>query len=259
MGHTRLGRLPKTLGWQSVVALIDSSPADVPAVARAVVSASNARLQQLSNDPSLVHCFWLLTRLAAASREDDFAAALQRLELPVPVNGSALGYIAQVNDEVRLDIAGNLESGPFGEIASLALRSVLSETMGHHGRSLFGSSVDDVQHAIRAHSTPGQFGQLARRFFGDYLARTMRFFVEKELSNNVGPGHDLVSIEESQAFAQALDRFTRESARIVEDFAGEWYSKHNWESGGQISRQEVEGFVAVALRKLRSELRQSRP
>lgn len=76
MGHIRLGRLPKTLRWQGVVGLLDTAPDDVPAVARATVEAADACLRGLARDPSLTHCFWLLTRIAAASREADFSAAV---------------------------------------------------------------------------------------------------------------------------------------------------------------------------------------
>ena len=146
------------------------------------------------------------------------------------------------------------ESGPFAELASLALRRALSETIGQHGRSLFGSSLDDVQHALRSHSTPARFGDLSRRFFGDFLARTLRFFIDRELSNHVGAGHALTSIDTSQRFTTELDVYARQSARIMEEFAGSWYSKHNWETHGQISRDEAQKFIAIALRKLRMEL-----
>ena len=131
------------------------------------------------------------------------------LGLPRPANGSALGYIAQISDQVRIDLASHTESGPFGELASLALRRTLSETIGVHGRSLFGSSVDDIQHAFYAHSSPTRFGELARWFFGDYLSRTLRFLIEKELSNHVGAGHALTGIDASSAFATALDLHAR--------------------------------------------------
>jgi hypothetical protein len=257
MGHARIGRLPRTLGWQNVVALIDDSPDDVRSIARGTVSAAEDRLRDLGGDESLIHCFWVLTRLAAASREQDFVSALARLGLPEPINGSALAYISQISERVRGDLASNIESGPYGELASLALRRAFSETVGHHGRSLFGSSLEDVQHAFYSHSSPNRFGELAKWFFGDYLSRTLRFLVEKELSNNVGAGHGLTSIAESGHFAASLDLYTRESARIVEEFAASWYSKHNWESGGTISREEVKRFVAFALRKLRMELRRA--
>lgn len=257
MGHVRLGRLPKTIRWQGVVALMDDSPDDIPAVARGTAAAAELRLRQLSRDPSLIHCFWLLTRVASASRHEDFVTALARLNLPIPINGSALLYISQISDQVRLDLAPHTESGPFGELASLALRRTLSETVGVHGRSLFGSSLEDVQHAFYSHSSPARFGELARRFFGDYLARTLRFFVEKELSNQVGSGHGLTNIDASTEFTRTLDLYARESARIVEDFATGWYSKHNWESGDAITQEEAQGFVAIALRKLRMELARS--
>src|SRR3712207_1532215 len=112
MGHIRLGRLPKTLRWQGVVRLLDQSPDDVPAVARATVRAAEAHLRELSRDPSLVQCFWLLTRIAAAAREEDFAAATAALGLAPPHADSALAFIAQVHEQVRADLTHYPESGP---------------------------------------------------------------------------------------------------------------------------------------------------
>lgn len=255
MGHVRIGRLPKTILWQNVVGLIDDSPDDIPAVASGTVAAAEVRLRQLANDPSLVYCFWLLTRLTSASREDNFAQALERVGLPIPSTDSALAYISEINDQVRADLTPYTLSGPFGEIASLALRRALSETIGLHGRSLFGSSLEDVQRAFRAHSTPTRFGELARSFFGDFIARTLRYFVEREVSNLVGTTHVMRTVNDSRQFTMALDSYARDSARIVEEFAAGWYSKHNWETGGAISQEEAQGFVAVALRKLRTELK----
>lgn len=257
MGHVRLGRLPKTLRWQAVVGLLEQSPDDVAAVARATVVAAEVRLRELSHDPSLGYCFWLLTRLAAASREPDFAVAMAPLGLTPPRTDSALAFIAQVTELARAELQQFPESGPFSELASLAMRRALSETVGQHGQSLFFSNLDDVREAFRSHSTATRFGDLSKRFFGDFLARTLRFFVDKELSNVVGQGHNLTVIGESKEFSAALDLYARQSARIMEQFASGWYGKHNWESRGDISREEAEGFVTVALRKLRMEITRS--
>ncbi len=254
MGHLRLGRLPRTMHWQGVVGLLDDSPDDIPAVARATVTAAEARMRELSRDPSLTYCFWILTRVMVASRESDFRSALQGLSIKPASSDSALAFVTELSEQVRNELTAYPQSGPFGELASLALRRALSETAGVHGRSLFGSSLEDVHHAFRSHSSPDRFGDVARRFFGDFLARTLQFFVDKELSNHVGSGGQLRGIEASREFSAALDVYTRQSARIVEEFASGWYGKHNWESQGAISREEAQGFVAVALRKLRMEL-----
>lgn len=254
MGHLRLGRLPKTYKWRAVIDLLNETPDDPAALAGAVVKAAEARLRELGRDSSLTYCFWLLTRITWAARREDFTAALSELDLPPAGDGSALVFISGVSDRVRSELIHHPESGPFAELASLALRRALSETVGQEGRSLFGSSMEDIQHAFREYSTARRFGILARRFFGDFFSRTLSFYVEKELANNIGEGHGLSSIADSEEFTRALDIYTRQSAFIMEEFASGWYSKQNWESKGHISLEDAQGFVAVALRKLRMEL-----
>lgn len=256
MGHLRLGRLPKTLRWREVVELLDSSPGDAAAIAQATVEAAEGRLRELARDPSLSYCFWLLTRIAWASRSEQFAAELDDLQVGLSPGASVLTFISELTDRVRNELSDSPESGPFSELASLALRRTLTETIGQQGPSLFGSSLDDLQDAFRAYSTRAQFGVLARRFFGDFLARTLRFFVDRELPNHVGVSAGLSGVAEGVEFKEALDLYARQSAGILEEFAAGWYSKHNWESAGRISLDETRGFTAVALRKLRMELLQ---
>jgi hypothetical protein len=254
VGHTIVGRLPKTEKWRIVVGLLDAPELNVSLVAGATVDAAERRLVALRGDPSLAYCFWLLTRLAGAARGADFLEEAARLGVPTRPGDSALAFVARVTDRTRIELDGHPESGPFGELASLALRRALTETVGTEGRSLFGSSLEDLEHAFRRHSTAAQFGELARRFFGDFFARTLRFYVERELSHHVGGGGPLATIADAGAFAEALDRHARQSAVIVEDFAAAWYSKHTWEREGQIPLEDARGFVAHALRKLRAEL-----
>ncbi len=133
--------------------------------------------------------------------------------------------------------------------------AALTETLGTEGRSLFGSSIEDLERAFRRHSSAVQFGEQATRFFADFAARTLRFYVERELANSLTPGGGLATVADTGRFAEALDTHVRQSARIVEDFAAGWYAKHHWESKGALSREEVARFAAHALRKLRAELR----
>jgi hypothetical protein len=257
MGHVRLGRLPKYRRWREVVELLGTTPGDTPAVARATIEAAEGRLRLLANDPSLVHSFWLLTRITWAARSPDFATALS--DFGLDSSPSAIGFIAQLTDVTRSHARHHPESGPFSELASLALRRALSETVGQSSKPLFESSVEDLRDAFRPYANPTRFGALAKRFFGDFLARTLRFFVDRELANNVGGGRPLATIDDSQRFTDALDLYARQSATIMEQFGADWYSKHNWQSRGEISQTEAQGFVARALRKLRTELKQVNP
>lgn len=258
MGHIRLGRLPKSQSWQAMVALLAAPRVDPGVVAAATSRAAGQRLDALADDASLAYCFWLLTRLASAARRPDFGDALGDLGLAVRPSDSVIGFVAQVNDRVRDEVERHPESGPFGELASLSLRRALTETVGTEGRSLFGSSAEDLERAFRRHATPDSFGIVAHRFFGDFLARTLRFYVDKELALHLGAGGGLADIARGESFIEDLDRHARQSARIVERFASDWFSKHDWEAGGAIGRDEAQGFVAVALAKLRGELAEAR-
>jgi len=254
VGHIHLGRLPKSAKWNRVVELLDEAPFEVDNVALATLDAADMRLERLEGDPSLTYCFWLLTRLTWASREPDFLGSATALGIDAADVESSLDFIAELSDRMQLDLARHRASGPFSEIASLALRRTLTETIGLQGASLFGGSILDVQHAFRQHSTDARFGELAQRFFGNFLNRTLRYFLDRELSNNVGAGHAMAGVDDSRAFTEALEVYCHQSARIMETFAADWYSKHAWQSGGEISREEAQGFVAVAVNKLRTEL-----
>lgn len=255
MGHLRLGRLPKNLRWREVVALLESSPGDTAAVARATIVAADRQLRSLSNDPSLAYCFWLLTRVTWAARSNDFIAQLADLGLASGADTPTLAFIARVSDHVRDELAQYPESGPASELASLALRHSLTETVGTQGPTLFGSTVEDLRHAFREYSTQRAFAELSQRFFGDFFARTLRSFLDRELANHLGTRHALTAVDDSSDFLRAIDLHARQSATIIRDFAGGWYSKHNWETRGEISLDEARRFVAVALRKLRSDLK----
>ena len=255
MGHIRLGLLPKTLRWLQVFEILDETPLDVPAVAAAAANAAENRLRELPADPSLGFSFWLLTRIAWASRGDTFLSELERVGLHTQQSTSSLSFISLVADLVRERVPAGETRGHVAELSSLALRRALSETVGQHGGSLFDGSVADLQSAFRAHSTKTQFGDLSRRFFGDFFARLIRGAVDRDVQHHIGKGMSLQSLDEAGDFQRALDIHARQSARILEEFAGTWYSKHNWETRGDISLEEARRFVAVALRKLRMELK----
>ena len=53
----------------------------------------------------------------------------------------------------------------------------------------------------------------------------------------------------------ALETHTREASVIVEQFSSEWFSKHRFEEGGDISRKSSDGFASYALTKMKDELK----
>lgn len=253
MGHVEVALLPTSVRWRAVTALLHAPSLDAPGVAAACCLAAERRLRQLGSDPALVRCFWLLTRLAAAARGDDFFGEAARLGVPARRDDSALQFVARVAERTRVDLGRFPESGPFAEMAAVALRRALAETVGTQGRSLSGGALEDLERAFRRHSTAAQFGDLAGRFFGAFMGQTLRFYVDRELPRAVGGG-GLATPGASADFAAALDLHARQLGAVVERFAAGWYSKRNWETLGAIGEDDARGFVLHALPKLRGAL-----
>jgi hypothetical protein len=254
VGHTIVGEFPKTRPWNRVFDLLQAPHVEPGAIATATVQAAERRLIQLRGDESLTYCFWILSRLAAAARGPDFEADTRRLGIDVQPTDHALLLVAKVNDRVREELGQFPESGPFGDLAANALRASLTETLGAQNLSLFASSVDDLGNAFRRHSTASQFGELATRFFGAFYAQTLRYYVDRALPAALHPEGGLRSLTDIATFQDDLDRHARASAGIVEVYAAQWWVKHKGLQGEPISREEVRGFAAHALTKLRKEL-----
>jgi hypothetical protein len=254
MGHNLLGSLPHSLRWREVVALLEVDTPSLTAVGSAVAKAADTRLRGLNNDERLAYCFWLLTEVASAARSDDFTGELNRQGIDAQPTDTAIALVAKIADHVRFTTRDHAGNGHYVEIAALALRQALTETVLREGPSLFASDANDVQRAFRTYSTTARFSELSRRFFANFMSRTLRGIVDRELAMHVG-GKGIPSNQAASEFLSALDKHAWETAYIVEDFAGKWVSKRNWETQGQISLEDAQRFMAVALQKLRSELK----
>lgn len=251
VGHIRLGQLPKTKQWRTVFDALDAPDVNGASIASATAHAAGERFEALKSDPTLQHTVWLLARLGAAAKSDDFVTQLDALGIDARRAASGIGLVAEVGRVVRS------QAPPTSALAELALKAaqrVLSERVVEQSKSLFGTTIDDVRAASASFGTKEGFAALSKDFFGDFAARTVRFLAEKELSNHVGPRDALRTLEDASAVTRDIERYCRESAEIVRDFAAGWYSKANWQTENEIDRDRAEGFLAYALEKLRSEV-----
>jgi hypothetical protein len=119
--------------------------------------------------------------------------------------------------------------------------------------SLFAPTPADTNLALGRLAVPNRFALLAREFFARLTTRYLDYFLSREIPNHVGPGKRLHSIDDHTAFNAALDQHCREASRIVETFAGGWFSKTHFEGG--ITPEKARNFAYVSFKKIISELR----
>jgi hypothetical protein len=252
MGHSRLGRLPNTLGWQNVVGLI-AIGGDVAQIADATMAAADRGLQLAFDDRGFCHVMWLLSKLALAARQADFSGALYDVGMHCPSEPGMFdivgGFSDAVDDHLR-HVGGRTD---IGEMAQLAAVECLTAQISDRSASLFETSPADVQQAVHSLSTKNGFSSLAHDFFSRFTHRYLMYHLGRELSNHVGSNGRFTNPTEHTEFVAQLGDHCREAALIVRDFSGGWYSKANYEDG--ISQAKARNYTNVALKKLQKELK----
>jgi len=251
MGHTRLGNLPKTQKWQEVIGLLGEGAGSAE-IAAATLVASRGGLARASEDPALIHTFWLLTQIPLSARKDSFLADLRLKGLPVSDQATLMEVVGAFADAVDSHVRRSGGRTDLGEMAQLAGTETLTALVSEKANSLFGTTSADTQRALRGFSTERQFGTLARDFFARLARRYLTYFLSRELSNHVGRDQRFRNVNQHSDFLKALDVHCKQASRIVEDFAGEWFSKTNFKGG--ITPKKASGFIRVAVEKIRDEL-----
>lgn len=265
MGHTRLGAVPKTRKWNELVEQIAglnlagdvaSAAADVYAIAARTLKATQRGLDKASDDPGVRYTFFLLTQVALASRTSDWQSALGEHGIHLSDDSTVFDFTAEVQDAIDRYVSQNPSGATdLSEIAQQSAGEAITSLAGLRTVSLFGGSSADVQNAIRSLSTKKGFGELGQRFFGRFVARFLNFYLSRVTAANLGSPR-LRHLGDVAQFNDALKVHCEQSARIVRDFCGEWYSKTEYQQG--IDLENTSRFLAVALKKLRSELEQQR-
>lgn len=253
MGHVRLGPLPRTRRWVHVVALIRGGAAAAE-VSTAAAHAAENWLSKAANDPTVVEAVWLLLRLPHAARADDFPAALARLGVAVPAPPGLVGLVGAVSAAIDAAAPPGRRTD-LGEMAQAAAAEALTGVVGPRLPALFGADPEDVQREVGRLATVKQFGILARDFFARLGHRVLDYFLSKATPAEVGDGKRFRTTAAHAAFAAALDTHCREAAAVLERYAGEWLSKHHYETGGDIPKSGAAAFTAYAMTKLSGELR----
>lgn len=253
MGHNHLGVLPRTRRWNDVVSLLESNaPADTVISASAV--AAETQFLRAADDPVFVEAVRILLNVPLAARAGSFGQGLRDADIPVGEQPELLDLLDGIT--IRLDDVRMASDRPsdFGELAGRALATTLSRAIGDALPSLFGATPEDVKARARQLSWSRGIAELSRAYFGDLVATTLSYWLDRKLADHVGKGKRFEDATARSAFDVELQRFTAEVSRIIQEFSGGWYGKTLHDTGRFGSREAAE-FGAVALKKIVSELK----
>jgi hypothetical protein len=260
MGHSRLGDPPKSLRWEQVVAaVLDSREAgektpladNVAEVAKLTIEAADTGLTRAAVDEGLRETFYLLTQIVIAARHDDWQTRLASAGIVVPSDGGVLEFTSAVHNAIDDRVLLTGKATDISEMAQQAAGEALASLAGPNAVGLFGGGPDQLKSALRELSTKVGFSRLGQRFFGRFMSRFLNFYLSRITAGQVG-GTKLRGIAGLTEFNESLVLHCDQSARIVREFCGGWYSKSQFEEN--VTPESTERFLGVALKKLKKEM-----
>lgn len=261
MGHTRLGVIPKTQKWSAVVATLFGShdvsmsePAladQLPEISRVLIDATAVNLDSAKNDKGVRYCVYLLTQIALAAKSPDWQKSLDGLGISLGDQATIYDLVYQYQCAVDDYAQKNHCASDLGEMAQKAAGEAFLSAARRSALPLFGEGPEDVRRVLRDVSNKSGFGELGQVFFGRLLARYLNFYLSRLAASHAGSAK-LPNVSSLGQLNDALLSHCHQSARIVRDFCGDWYSSTQFREG--ITPQNTSRFVAVALKKVRTEI-----
>ncbi|MBL1208252.1 hypothetical protein [Geminocystis sp. GBBB08] len=263
MGHVRLGKIPTTKKWQSVVSLVANPSSEsnkseklsdnVHELARETLNAAQKGLERAKQDFGLRYSFYLLTQIVLATRASDWQTSLEKIGIYLSEDATIFDLTTKIQTVIDDVLFEQSCSTDISEIAQQAIGEAFSSLASNQQIPLFGNTRDELISVINQLSTKKGFSQLGQVFFGRFMARFLNFYLSRITAANLNT-EQLTNIGELTKFNEALQRHCEQSAKIVYDFCGQWYSKTEFQEG--INLDNSSNFMAVALKKLQAELKQ---
>jgi len=254
MGHVLLGLLPRSKAWKEVVSLI-AAGADVPQVANATITAAEKAFSYVLDDRGYTEAVWLMTQLAIAAKQTDILGHLSSAGVSLPPDATLPDMTTALMEALDRTADTSRQRSDLGELAGRALVGAVVEALTPKLHSLFPSDPDTMRAALSTLGKPKEFGEFSRGFFARLANESLQYFLSKNLNTNLGEGMRFATMNQKAQFDSALQTHTREASLIVEKFSSDWFSKHRFEEGGDISRKSSDGFAGYALKKMKDELK----
>jgi hypothetical protein len=270
MGHKLYEGMPRTPRFKRVVALLGDSaggggtvgiaPGGIEEIAGATLAASEDGLQRAKTDKGLAYCVYLMAQVTRAAREENFISALadagvgvSRRAPPDTTQYSVYDLVGGFTAAIDRHLRQTRSRNDISELAQLTASESLTALCRPRAETLFGTSEASVQESLRALSTKKGFATLTHDFFARLTRRYLEYHLSRELSNHVGPERRFANAAEHNEFLKQLDRYCRVATEPMREFAGEWYSKHNFQK--DLTLRKTKGFTAHAIDKVRGALR----
>lgn len=257
MGHTWVNNLAHSRQWHEVIGLL-AGGADVSQIADATLRTAEKAFTyaHVNDDEGFHQAAWIMVQMGIAAQKNDPIRHLRDNGINIPENTTLPGIISAISDAMDNHLDQHKDRSDLGEIAQRALIGAVTERMRPKLENrLFGVNSDDVKEVLGEFHKQKEFGRFSRAFFGRLTNECMDYFLSQTLNTQLGENHRFATMNEKAQFDIALTEHCIAASMPVEEYSGDWFSKHMFEESGDISRESVRGFANYGMKKMKDVLK----
>ena len=250
MGHERIGFIPKTKQWQSIVAQLQDYDGDKTAVAKVAADTLDALkglYSSLSYDPSIIASIRFLATLCRFSSSSD-----KLKEINVETNGDVTMY--SLLRGINQYLSTESESMEVGKLAKDSLMNAIITFQQVHETNQISFDGFDEKNVWSDIDSGAAFCEMTRSFVAEFTERNLNYYLERAAASEIQDYSRLISFNHNlKSQAEAITTHSRDISKLVQSFAAGWYNKN---TGNQIPDDEkIAGFLTVTFKKIKEEFR----
>lgn len=254
MGHERIGYLPKSKKWRTIVHEVASFTATGETIAQIANQTTKnviRRYENIASDNGVLAAFKFLILLSQSARKNDPSEFLAKHGILLPQNFNLLG----LSKAIREFINSNSESKEYSAFANHALIETISQWSKQNQiqqKIQFESTINSFDEWNDAADARG-FCELSRLFFSNFTDNYLKYFLEREASANINNLFDRDTFNKKlDEHVDEISKHAFETSKITQSFSAGWFNNNMKDEIP--SNEKIKGFIAYSFKKLNSEI-----
>jgi hypothetical protein len=253
MGHERIGSLPRTQRWRTVVDRIASvglTSEGAAQLADLTINNVRRRFEGLADDNTVQAAFHFLLALPLASRSSQPNETLERsFGITLADQPTPLALVKAFHQ-----LLNGFANSERSDLAAKALADTVAQYTDNpkfNQSYLFETTQWD---AWREADTAAGFCNLSRLYFSNLTERYLRYYLDREASAMLETPERVIDFRlRLKTTVDSISQHAFETSKITQSFAAGWFQKNA--KVGMPRASEIRNFLSFALHKMREELR----
>jgi hypothetical protein len=257
MGHTKIGRIPKSKTWESIIEFLNSeggqyfSNEEISIIANESLLAAEKGLLEAYNDTGVYNSIFIVAKIF-----ESIAINHTLSEYYIDINkiSNSREFAFEIHKKLRAFFIEHCISSDKSEIALKSISRAIIDVASQKQLSLI-SELDTKAYLKKIASKNG-FAEFAQKFIANFTYFYTNFFLSR--ISNYSTGNDrLKNINHISSFNIENLRHWNESSYIVRDLSGVWFAKKVFFEKN-LTLQSVKTYLSLSFRKMSAEAKTQR-